>query len=417
MLRPNPSISPTWSLLAELVLPIYAPTALLAFAQGLLVPILPAYAHNFSQSYGLVGLVLAGEAVGMLLADLPSGALLGRLGQRTSMLAGGGLLLLSVALLVWARNIPQMFGCRLLAGGGLSLYGISRHTYLADSTPTAQRGKAIALLGGLLRLGNFAGPLAGGWIANRCGSAVVFLLFSGVALLAMLVVGVSIPGRGDPQTSQPRRRPLLDRKFLRRLKTQSKQVASAGSGYLLMQVVRIGPQILIPLYAATVIGLNVQQIGIVVGLAGAVDMTLFYPAGIIMDRWGRKYAIVSSLVFLALGTGGVALSTGFSSLLPAALLSGFGNGLGSGAMLTLGADLAPPDFRGEFLGLWRLIGDSGSTCGPLMVGVIADVITLPASTLLISTSGLLATLIFVFLVPETLKFEAHAIQEQEPVNG
>ena len=62
-------------------------------------------------------------------------------------------------------------------------------------------------------------------------------------------------------------------------------------------------------------------------------------------------------------------------------LIGFGNGLGSGTMLTLGADLAPPkgEGMGAFLGLWRLIGDAGHTSAPIIVGTIADALSLVPS--------------------------------------
>ena len=42
---------------------------------------------------------------------------------------------------------------------------------------------------------------------------------------------------------------------------------------------------------------------------------------------------------------------------------GFGNGIGSGMIMTLGADYSPIAGRAHFLGLWRLIVDIGSTGG------------------------------------------------------
>ena len=62
----------------------------------------------------------------------------------------------------------------------------------------------------------------------------------------------------------------------------------------------------------------------------------------------------------------IPLTGSFAALLAATSLIGFGNGLGSGTMLTLGADLAPPkgEGMGAFLGLWRLIGDTGHTSAP-----------------------------------------------------
>jgi MFS family permease len=90
-------------------------------------------------------------------------------------------------------------------------------------------------------------------------------------------------------------------------------------------------------------------------------------------------------------------------LLLAATLIGLGNGFSSGSMMTLGADLAPTSTRGEFLGIWRLIGDIGSSGGPLVVGGIAELVVLPTAAWVISTTGIVAALTFLFLVPETLK--------------
>ena len=80
----------------------------------------------------------------------------------------------------------------------------------------------------------------------------------------------------------------------------------------------------------------------------------------------------------------------------------FANGLSSGTMMTLGSDLAPHSARGEFLGMWRLVGDGGVMGGPAVVGGIADLLSLPAAALVLSGAGLAAAGIFTFFVPETL---------------
>ena len=69
---------------------------------------------------------------------------------------------------------------------------------------------------------------------------------------------------------------------------------------------------------------------------------------------------------------------------------GLGNGIGSGTMMTLGADLAPAPGHGEFLGVWRLIGDVGSTGGPLVVGALADAVGLALAAFGLAGVGVLA---------------------------
>jgi MFS family permease len=134
-------------------------------------------------------------------------------------------------------------------------------------------------------------------------------------------------------------------------------------------------------------------------------MAMFYPAGVVMDRYGRKWAVVPSFFIQGVGMALVALATGFGGLLAATMVIGFGNGLGSGTMLTIGSDLAPKDAMGEFLGVWRLIGDAGNTGAPIVVGTVADLLGLSPATLVMALVGVGAAAVFAWHVPETRQLQ------------
>jgi MFS family permease len=382
-----------------LILAFYLPSVILAFSSGLLAPILPLYAKSFEVSYGLIGLMLAGDKLGMLIGDVPAGVLSRRLGQKRAMLLGAGCTALSTIALVWASSIPEVVVYRVLAGFGAALLTVARHAYVAENVTVASRGRAIALFGGISRVGRFAGPTVGGIVAAQLGLRVPFLVYGGATVLVMAVIASFVH---VTQATTTEARPHGNH-LVSALKGQYRTLASAGAGQLFAQMIRAGRQIVIPLYGADVIGLDVQAIGFIVSISSAVDMTLFYPTGLIMDRLGRKFAIVPSFLIQALGMALVPFTGSFVGLLLATSLIGFGNGLSSGSMMTLGADLAPQDVRGEFLGLWRLIGDVGSTGAPLIVGSVADILALAPATWVMSGAGVTAATIFLFLVPETLK--------------
>jgi MFS family permease len=211
--------------------------------------------------------------------------------------------------------------------------------------------------------------------------------------------------------------------FWQMLRNQAGLLIPAGLGQIFVQMIRSGRDTIIPLYAANVIGLNVDRTGLLMGIAAAVEMTMFLPAGWVMDNLGRKYAYVPSFGLQALGMALVPLTGSFGGLLACATTIGLANGLSSGGMMTLGADLAPAHARGEFLGVWRLIGDVGGTGGPSVVGFVADALTLPAAALAMAASGLGAALTFGFLLPETLQrdeepdaCEAHAESASAPAD-
>ena len=167
-------------------------------------------------------------------------------------------------------------------------------------------------------------------------------------------------------------------------------------------MIRQGRQVIVPLYGASVLGLDVAAVGTIVSISSAIDMSLFIPAGLVMDRFGRKFASVPSFVVMGLGMAVLPLATDYLGLLAATAILGFGNGLGSGAMMTLGADLAPPGSSGEFLGVWRLIGDVGNAGAPLVVGNLADLLGLSVGAWVLAGVGLASAGVLTFLVPETL---------------
>jgi MFS family permease len=251
-------------------------------------------------------------------------------------------------------------------------------------------------------------------VAAWYGLPSTFLAYGIVSVLALIVMAVYVR---PPEASDASRRLQETARAAHKgsiwvlFRAHGRVLASAGMGQLFAQTIRAGRAAIIPLYAADVIGLDVQQIALIVSLSSAIDMALFPVAGLLMDRLGRKYAIVPSFIIQSLGMALVPLTGSFAGLLGVTLLIGFGNGLGSGTMMTLGADLSPPQSRDEFLGLWRLIGDGGQAGGPYAVGQVADWVALPVSALVMSGAGLLAALIFALLVPETLKKRGAAVSE------
>jgi MFS family permease len=52
------------------------------------------------------------------------------------------------------------------------------------------------------------------------------------------------------------------------------------------------------------------------------------------------------------------------------MIMGFGNGIGSGIVMTLGADISPSMGRPTFLGMWRELADAGQGIGPLVLSAV-----------------------------------------------
>lgn len=333
-----------------------------------------------------------------MVADVPAGILLGRLGLKPTMLLGAGMVVVSTFALALASFYPELIAYRLIAGVGTAMWGLSRHAFITESIHPGERGRAISMFGGINRIGMFGGPALGGFIGTFFGLTSSFFLASFLGAIAFVISLIYIRDTRVQTHSSRQMRWGLVRAMIR---SNWRDLAAASVAQTFGQLIRSGRQTIIPFYGIAVLGLSVGQVGAIQSASATVDMLLFVPAGMIMDRYGRKVASVPSFAVMALGMALIPLTYSFGSMIAVALLIGIGNGLGSGAMMTLGADLAPRGATGEFLGLWRLIGDSGQASGPLVVGTLTDVLGHEESAFVLAGVGFAASLILALMVKET----------------
>ena len=393
------------------MLSVYIPSALLAFSEGLLLPTLPLFVLKFDVSFSVAALVIAASGIGTMFADIPAGMMLGRFGLRRTMIAGTAIVAISLFALGFASFLPLLVLYRLGDGVGRSMWAISRVSFITEAIDPAERGRAISVFGGLNRIGAFAGPVTGGLVADTFGLRSAFILAGALAVLALVISLMYIDATEVEAVSSHRTRWSMVRELLRE---NWRDLSAASVAQLAGQMIRAGRQAIIPFYAEAVLGLNATQIGTIQSASSMVDMSLFFPAGYIMDRFGRKFTSVPSFALMSLGLALIPLTGGYLGLLLVSLIIGLGNGLGSGAMMTLGTDLAPRGAVGEFMGLWRFVGDSGRAGGPLAVGGLADSTGFTATALILAGVGLASSATLLFLVRETR--QAPVVARSDPAS-
>jgi MFS family permease len=381
-----------------LLLPVYVPSLLMAVSHEALTILLPLYMLDTGASPAFAALVVGLRGVGVLLFDVPAGMLVARFGDKPVLL-GGLSLILTGLLLLSVTTEPWLIAFAAVAlGTGHAAWMLGRQSYLADVCATNELGRAIAAMAGLQRGGALIGPVAGGALAGLAGFSVAFAIGAASAVVAGAIVMVfarAVPPHQNPDASLAG--------TIEVLRDHRRVLATAGSSALVLQLMRATRQLLVPLFGQAV-GLDVTTIGLVYSLSAVVDIALFYPSGVLADRYGRKWSAVPSMALFALGLALLPLAQGFYSLLAVAVLLGFANGIGTGVVMIIGADLARASGRhGQFLGLWRLIGEGGISGAPLLVGTIADAAGLAAASLAVAGIGVAGALVMALLVVETLR--------------
>ena len=273
----------------DLILPFYLPAFLLAFGSGMLIPTLPLYLKSFGVSFTMVSVATAALGIGLIIGDLPAGSITQRVGLRRAMLIGAGILGCGMFATGLARLFAEIVLYRLVIGLGMSLWNISRHAYIAGATSVAERGRSLAVFGGVGRTGSFAGPAVGGFIAAHYGLRAPFFVHAAIAGVAALLILFFVRGQTKPQ-QVARGSHLVG--MLMVLKQHARDLSTAGSAQMFAQMIRAGRRLIVPLYGAFELGLDPDKLGLIITASAAIDMLMFYPAGLIMDRAGRKRASV-----------------------------------------------------------------------------------------------------------------------------
>jgi MFS family permease len=387
------------------------PTVLFSIGEGAIIPVIPVIAGNVGAGLALAGFVAGMLVLGELLGDIPSGVVISHIGERTAMIAAAGLSVLGLLTALLAPNPWVLALGILVVGVATAVFALARHAFMTSFVPIEFRARALSTLGGTFRFGYLVGPFIGAGIITLTGSAssvfwvhIVCCVAAGVVLL-VLADPEKMARRGRHETGETAGEREVEseaRGLFGTIRENRQVLLTLGLGSTMVAALRASRQVLLPLWAVS-IGLHETQTSIIIGIAGLVDFSLFFAGGWIMDRFGRLWTAVPSMV--GLGIGHLALAGSF--FLPGtvwwfigiALFLSLSNGIGAGILMTLGADLADPRHPAPFLGAWRFTNDAGGAAAPLIVSGLTALVSLPFAAGALGVLGLAGAVMLRVFVP------------------
>ena len=374
--------------LRRIAVSAFGPSLLFGLGEGAILPVIPLSARNLGASVAMAALAVTLIGIGSLLSNIPASLITMHRGERWAIVAAAVWCALAMALSAWTDHLGVFaLGC-FMVGMSQAVFSLARQSYLTEAVPPEFRARAMSTLGGAMRVGLFIGPFVAAGAIHRYGLVGAY----GVGIVALAVAAVvaaripdlehgtadSAAGAAVPRGSVPSLRSVV--------RDHHRLFMTLGIGVMLVSAVRATRQAVIPLWADH-LALAPSVAALIYGVAGGVEMLVFYPAGKVMDQKGRRWVAVPSMLIMGLPLLLMPFTQGAASLLLAASVIGFGNGIGSGMVMTLGADHSPRVGRPHFLGVWRLMADLGSSCGPALLSLLAATLSLGTG---IAVTGLIA---------------------------
>jgi MFS family permease len=368
----------------------YGPSLLYGFSSGVIAPVIAFSATERGASLAVAGLVVSLMGIGSIVSNIPAGVMTTRFGERRSMIWAAAINAVGLALCLVDVGL-WLFSIGVLAQGMAgAVFQLARQSYLTEVVPPSMRARAMSTLGGMARIGAFIGPFAGAAAIKLYGLDSAYLL-SLLAILGAGAIAYTVPDLPSHVSLEDTSTWSITRRHWRVLVT-------LGVGVLLLSAIRQTRQVVVPLWAQH-LHLDASTSSILFGVSGALEALVFYPAGLVMDRWGRRAVAVPCTLVMGLSFLAMPLTHGAMTLGVAATVMGIGNGIGSGIVNTLGADVAPAAGRPTFLGVWRELADGGAALGPVLLAAVTGLAGLASGIVVSGVVGFAAAAVLFRFVP------------------
>jgi MFS family permease len=338
---------------------------------GIVVPLLPFYAHSFDAPAWQMALVFSAYAMGGFFGEPFWGRVSDRVGRKPiliSTVTGNCLCYLALA---FAPNIYVAFFVRLLGGMASGNGGVIQG-YLADVTPKEHRAGRMSMLGGAFNFGFIVGPALGGLLAHpgagQSGFRIPLIVASALAGICALGIALFV------KESRHRHHHHSLEEMPSRWVVVGKALTHSVIGRLMLVTLLAGCalngiEFVFAIWSAARFHWGTREIGVAFAVVGVVSTACqFLVTGAATRRFGEVPVLASGM---AMTMAGLALQPLVPSPWMVVVLMSLGAIGQSIAWPNMGALIShnvDPDHQGQYLGLNNATGALARLIGPLIIG-------------------------------------------------
>lgn len=362
---------------------LFAGTLLSSTGQALVWPFLTIFIREqLDIPLSRITLLFTLQSIAGFAATALVSPLMDRFGRKWLMVIG---LVASSTVLVMmsqAATYPQWALLLPLYGVVNTIFRIGSYAMVADMVSAERRAAMYALLRMGDNLGIAVGPALGGFLVAVAYELTYFLAAGIQVALAGFVAAMiaeTLPtvsgeaaalARGHaPESSGLGYGPLLrDRPFL-----------MLWGLYILMQIANSMVFVLLGVYIKENYAISEDRYGLIIGVNALMVVFFQYAVTRASSRRPPLNVIAAGGVFQAMGLGVFAMSRGFAAFLGGMVVFTVGELLLVPTATALAANIAPPQMRARYMGVFSLSFRVGSGIGPVVGGLLNDHIA-PAAT-------------------------------------
>jgi len=361
---------------------------------GIVVPLLPVYAHNLGASGLYISMIFGAFAFSRTILLPYIGPLSDKKGRKPFIVWGLFVYALVSLAYMYTDNITTLIGIRVFQGLASAAIMPVTQAYIGDLTPRGKEGFTMGLFN-LSMYGSFSlGPLIGGYLNDHHGIRYAFLFMGILSLTGFLLSLIMLPPVSE-ESFNPNQRDKISIIGLLKQKTLFSLFSFRTAYTACIGVIWS----FLPVYADTQFQLSSTEIGFVVMLGVLTAGLLQTPMGYLADRFNRVVMISAGGIIVTASMLYLYYADGFQSLIAGNLLFGLGGGICIPALMAIATiEGKRTGHMASVMTILTLGHSVGMLAGSGISGLMMDHASLRSGFLAaacIMTSGLLIFLILI----------------------
>ncbi len=336
---------------------------------GIVVPLLPIYAHDLGASGLYIGLIFGAFSISRTFLLPYFGRKSDQKGRKPFIVAGlFAYTVVSLAFML-SNSVESLIALRFLQGIASAMIMPAVQAYVGEITPTGREGFTMGLFNMSMFLGLSIGPLIGGIIRDRFSLGTSFASMGFLTFLGFMLSFFLLPPTKSERVVSRGIEPLPWKWVL-----QDKEMAGLFF-FRLAYAACIGViWSFLPVLADLEFSLSSSSIGILVTIGVFSSGLLHVPMGFMADRVNRKMMVVAGGLIITYAIFSFDWADSYGDLLSASILFGLGGGVSMPALMALavlkGGEI---DGMGSVMGLLAMAHSLGMLAGSLLAGLMMDV--------------------------------------------
>jgi MFS family permease len=336
---------------------------------GIVVPLLPIYAHDLGASGLYIGLIFGAFSISRTFLLPYFGRQSDKKGRKPFIVAGLFAYTVVSLAFILSNSVESLIALRFLQGIASAMIMPAVQAYVGDITPAGREGFTMGLFNMSMFLGLSIGPLIGGIISDRFSLDTSFASMGFLTFLCFMLSFFLLPPTKSERVVSRGIKPLPLKWVLR-----DKEMAGLFF-FRLAYAACIGViWSFLPILADLEFSLSSSSIGILVTIGVFSSGLLHLPMGFMADRVNRKMMVVAGGLIITYAIFSFDWADSFGDLLSASVLFGLGGGIAMPALMALAVlKGGETNAMGSVMSLLAMAHSLGMLAGSLLAGLMMDV--------------------------------------------